>query len=45
MAGAGRLRASAKISEIEIFGYKTSDPIGDDPIDKPQEETSALLLF
>lgn len=32
-----RVRASAKIKEIEIYGYKTAKDIEDDPIEKDIE--------
>ncbi len=39
------MRASAKISEIELFGYKTVSNTDDDPIDEPQEHQVDTLLF
>ena len=39
MAGAGgpmRVRATAKIREIEIFGYKTFNNIEDDPTNEDE---------
>ena len=54
MAGAGgpmRVRAAAKIREIEIFGYKTAKNIKDDPIieyesieEKDTDQIDALLF-
>ena len=46
MAGAGgpmRVRATAKIREIEIFGYRTAKNIKDDPIEA--EDTDQIDAF
>ncbi len=44
-----RRRAPAKISEIEIYGYKTSDETlvenGDDTVDAPTVTETELLLY
>lgn len=53
MTGAGRsirVRAIAKIKEIEIYGYKTAKDIEDDPIEKdievdPIEETDTAEYY
>ncbi len=49
MTGTGgptRIRAAAKIREIEIFGYKVDENIEDDPIEKiDTDQLDALLLY
>ena len=48
MTGAGgpmRVRAAAKIREIEIFGYKTAKNINDDPIDEIDTDELDALLY
>ena len=39
------MRATAKIREIEIFGYKTAKDIEDDPISKIDADQLDALLY